>query len=259
MDKRGWHSMGMSTSPTWLIANWKMNGNAHQMRDWMHAVDIALGQGDSAVQCVLCPPFVYLSDTLDALLKVESTTLAVGAQNCHPAEKGAYTGEISAPMLAELSCKYVIVGHSERRATGETDAEVLAKAQAVIAAKMIPVICVGESRAVYEAGQTKDVLNAQLATLSGLNPAEYLIAYEPIWAIGTGLTPTVVEIQAVHRHIKSVLGSGVSVLYGGSVNAGNLEEILGIAEVSGGLIGGASLEIESMGAMVAIARKIRGN
>jgi triosephosphate isomerase len=242
----------MEHAPTWLIANWKMNGSAARVQAWATAIERDSAKLPKHISCVLCPPFPYLS------MATASGHLQWGAQNAHAASSGAYTGEVAAAMLAEIGCRYVIVGHSERRAAGESDADALAKAKAVVAAGMLPVICVGESRAAYEENRTAQVLDGQLLQLSALAQGSYLIAYEPIWAIGSQQTPQMVEIQAAHRHIKSVLGSATPVLYGGSVNASNLQQILGLPEVSGGLIGGASLEIESMRAMITIAQNVRG-
>ncbi len=157
-------------------------------------------------------------------------------------------------MLQDAGCTYVIVGHSERRAAGETCAQVLAKAEAAIAAGLTAVICIGESQAEYDAKRTNEVLSKQLAPLAKLASGSYLIAYEPIWAIGSGKTPSLAEIEAVHSHIKTVLGSAVAVLYGGSVNAGNAREILKLPEVSGTLIGSASLSVSTMQEIINAAR-----
>ncbi len=239
----------MKSTPTWLVANWKMNGDTARTQAFAHAVNAQLAKAPSWLHGVFCPPFPYLP--IAAVALPGNARLHLGAQNCHAHEKGAHTGEVSAPMLAEIGCQYVILGHSERRATGETDADVLAKAEAAIAAGLWPIICVGESRETYDKKQTNAWLDRQLATLKTLPTGRYLIAYEPIWAIGSGKTPTTVEIQAAHNHIKSALGSATSVLYGGSVNPANIGEILGLSGVAGALIGGASLEIESMNAMIA--------
>ncbi len=258
-------------NPTWLIANWKMNGDAASVRVWAAAVNEALGQSSNSMRAlaavvsaalgqggrrvigVFCPPAIYLAEAKRAL--PHNAQLKLGAQACHGEPSGAFTGEISAAMLKDAGCEYVIVGHSERRAAGESDAQVLASSKAALAAGLTPVICVGESRAAYEAKLTKEVLSAQLSTLKELPAERLLIAYEPIWAIGSDRTPEAVEIEAAHTHIKSVLGSGVNVLYGGSVKAENIGKILGIAAVSGALIGGASLGVDSMRALIAGANK----
>lgn len=241
----------MTQTPTWLIANWKMNGDAPRVRSWAFAVNAALGAHSAHVKVVFCPPAVYITDAMAAL--PPNAQLALGAQNCHAASKGAHTGELSASMLLDAGCDYVILGHSERRAAGETDDQVHAKALTAMAAGLMPVICVGESLAEYEQKRTNAVLNAQLSLLKDLPRGGYLIAYEPIWAIGSGRTPSMTEINAAHSHIKSVLGSETAVLYGGSVNAANAGEILAQSQVAGALIGGASLEIESMCAMITSA------
>lgn len=246
----------MGFSSTWLVANWKMNGNAARARDWAFAVNTALAM-DSPVSCVFCPPATYLAAARAAL--PHNARLQLGAQNCHSEKSGAYTGEISADMLAEAGCGHVIIGHCERRTIGETDADVLARAYSALAAGLMPIICIGESRAAYDAKQTSAALDVQIKDLKKLPVDKILIAYEPVWAIGSGQTPQTTEIQAAHHHIKSVLGSASCVLYGGSVNAANIGQILGISGVSGVLIGSASLEIESMCAMIAAAITIRRN
>jgi triosephosphate isomerase len=256
-DKIDWHSSAMQTNPLWLIANWKMNGDAARARAYAFAVNAALDELPVSVACVFCPPAPYLLSAYEALS--QNARLAIGAQNCHMADKGAHTGEVSAPMLADSGAKFVILGHSERRAAGETDANVRAKAQVALATGLIPVICVGESRAAYESKQTNVMLDGQLAVLKELPAGSYLIAYEPVWAIGGSTTPQMSEISAAHSHIKTVLGSSASVLYGGSVNAGNVAQILALPEVAGALVGGASLEIESMVALLTQAATLQGN
>lgn len=235
--------------PPYLIANWKMHGDRARVSAWAYAVNAALAQLPSPPRTVLCPPQPYLATARAAL--PHNAQLMLGAQQCHHEKSGAFTGEVGAGMLADLGCRYVLVGHSERRAQGMSDAQVVASAEAALQAGLVPVICVGESRAAYEAGQTTQMLDAQLVPLRALSSTQYLVAYEPIWAIGSSKTPQMQEIAAAHRHSKSVLGSATPVLYGGSVNAGNVGEILGLAEVAGALIGGASLEIQSMCAMIA--------
>ena len=250
----GWHSNVMTENPLWLIANWKMNGDRARVQSWASAVNAVLTDCAPPIIGVFCPPTPYLAA---AALPAEAA-LKLGAQHCHSATKGAFTGEISAAMLAELGCTYVIVGHSERRAMGERDADVLAKAQAAVAAGLMPVICVGESREECDKKLTQHVLETQTTPLKTLAAGSYLIAYEPVWAIGNSVTPKLHEIEAAHSHIKSVLGSSVHVLYGGSVNTGNAEQILGLSVVAGALIGGASLEIESMCALINAAANTRG-
>jgi triosephosphate isomerase len=241
----------MKPNTTWLVANWKMNGNASRVRDFAFSLSAALMTVPSGVKLVYCPPAVYLQSALNGL--PHNSRVRVGAQHCHSAREGAFTGEISPPMLAELGVRYVILGHSERRAMGETDEMVAAQAAAAQAEGLVPILCVGESEAAYNDKKTTEMLSAQLSRLRTLASPRFLVAYEPVWAIGTGKTPTLPEISAAHSHIKSVLGSETAVLYGGSVNAGNAKEILGLAEVSGALIGGASLDITSMRSIIAAA------
>lgn len=230
-----------------------MNGDADAARAWAFAVNAALGAHHTAVRGVFCPPFPYIAAAKAALPL--NAQLELGAQNCHAAAKGAHTGEVSAAMLRDSGCDYVIVGHSERRAAGEMDADVVAKAETAMATGLTPIICIGESRADYDAKRTLAALDMQLASLRTLSSANYLIAYEPVWAIGASRTPEMLEIERAHRHIKTVLGSATSVLYGGSVNADNAGEILGLPDVAGALIGGASLNIESMLALIQCAAK----
>jgi triosephosphate isomerase len=239
----------MHPASTWLVANWKMNGTAHEVRDYAFALNRLAGELPPTTHTVFCPPAAYITTAAEAL--PYNRRLALGAQNCHEVTKGSYTGEISAAMLADLGCRYVILGHSERRAEGETDQQVAAKAEAALAAGLTPIICLGELLSAYQAKETKSILDQQLAALTRLPTRDILIAYEPVWAIGSGKTPNSQEIAAAHRHIKTVLGSAVAVLYGGSVNAGNASEILRLPEVSGALIGGASLNIASMKEIVA--------
>ena len=241
----------MKSATTWLVANWKMNGAAEHAREYAYAVNAALSALPAQVVGVFCPPIPYIAAALEAL--PYNARLHLGAQNCHAAVKGAHTGEVSAGMLKDVGCRYVIIGHSERRAEGETDEQVLAKAEAALAQGLTPIICIGESLAAYEKGETKTVLDIQLKPLARLPLRDILIAYEPIWAIGTGKTPSLQEISATHSHIKSVLGSEAAVLYGGSVNTGNARDILRLPEVSGALIGGASLQSASMNEILSAA------
>lgn len=244
---------GKTLAMKFLIANWKMNGSAERVREFAFSMNQALGRLPCAVTCVFCPPASYLSEA--KLMLPQNAQLKLGAQTCHSKASGAYTGELSAAMVRDIGADYVILGHSERRAAGESDTEILGQAVTALAAGLTPVICVGESREAYEAGKTAEILKAQLQPFATLASSKLLIAYEPIWAIGTGLTPKTAEISAAHAQIKMVLGSATPVLYGGSVNPTNLGEILKLSEVAGALIGGASLEIESMMAMTEIAAK----
>jgi triosephosphate isomerase (TIM) len=188
------------------------------------------------------------------------TPVALGAQDCHPKPSGAFTGDIAAPMLADAGCSYVIVGHSERRAGHrEDDALVRAKAEAAVAAGLVPIVCLGETEAERDAGQALAVVERQLAGSlpAGAEAARLVVAYEPVWAIGTGRTPTASDIEAVHRHLRRQLAGRVAepervrLLYGGSVKKDNCPEILQIAEVNGALVGGASLKAEEFWAIAA--------
>jgi len=238
----------MKAHPTWLVANWKMHGSRPEVEAYARGVEAALAAAPANVAAIFCPPAPYIVVAAAAL--PASPRLALGGQNCHAQPKGAFTGEVSAAMLADLGARYVILGHSERRATGETCPTVAAKAQAALDAGLTPILCIGESQEDYDAGQTLAVLAAQLAALKHLAHDRVLIAYEPIWAIGSGRTPSTAEISAAHVHIKSVLGSQTSVLYGGSVNAANAREILDLPGVAGALVGSASLTVSGMQALI---------
>lgn len=209
---------------------------------------------------VLCPPVTILAAVGKA---ISGSPLALGAQDCHAQDKGAHTGDIAAPMLAELGCRYVIVGHSERRAAhGETDAQVRAKAEAAQRAGLIPIVCVGESRPEREAGRHLDVIARQIdgSLPASAAPTSIVVAYEPVWAIGTGLTPTSADIAEAHRHLRMRLsaasrqGGEIRVLYGGSANAKNAAEILAVEGVGGCLVGGASLDVDAFWTMIEAAR-----
>ncbi len=245
----------MTDSPRPLVAgNWKMNGPGGD--GLALAAELAgraaSAEGEEAPGCdlLVCPPASLLWRVAEALSR---SPIAAGGQDCHADARGAHTGDISAGMLKDAGATYAIVGHSERRAGhAETDALVRAKAQAALAAGLCAIICIGETEAQYSAGETLGVLEKQLAGSlpDGPGAAEVVIAYEPIWAIGTGLTPSLDEIARVHAHIRGILG-GVSVeggvmriLYGGSVNAANAAEILALEEVNGALVGGASLNAD---------------
>lgn len=221
--------------------NWKMNG----MRgDLKHLKDIAKAARDVDCITVICPPVTMLRSAVNQT----HDALNIGAQDCHVELKGAFTGDISAPMLADAGADYVIVGHSERRnGHGENNALVRAKAEQVLAAGMTPILCIGESLAVREAGDAVAVVSEQLK--SSL-PADsgIVVAYEPIWAIGTGLVPSVEQIAQMHDALRALLqdvfpetGARVTLLYGGSVKASNADDIFSVANVDGALVGGASL------------------
>lgn len=234
-----------------VAGNWKMHGSIQANAALLDGVIAGLSGVDSEV--LVCVPYPYLAQVS---AKAQHTRLMLGAQNVSQYEAGAYTGEVAATMLAEFGCAYVIVGHSERRVLfGETDQVVAMKCAAVLAAGMSPVLCVGESLAERDAGQTKVVVSRQLSAvldyLGGAGFARMVVAYEPVWAIGTGLTATPSQAQEVHAAIRAqvaTLDSGVAadlrVLYGGSVKPQGAAELFAQADIDGGLIGGAALVAE---------------
>ena len=242
-----------------IAGNWKMNGTAADIGE---ARDIAKGARNAGpgVTVMVCPPATLIAPMVGV---ADGTPLLIGGQDCHASQAGAHTGDISAQMLADAGAVAVIVGHSERRADhGESDAAVRAKAQGAARAGLTAIICVGESEAEREAGAALGVVEAQLdGSVPQLDPASLVIAYEPVWAIGTGKTPTSDDIAAMHHHIRNWLtgrfgagGSQVKIVYGGSMKPANAAEILSIADVDGGLIGGASLKATDFLAIVSAAK-----
>jgi triosephosphate isomerase len=234
-----------------VAGNWKMNTTLAEAEQLAEAVDRPLS-GLGAIKTVLCPPFVSLAAVIQA---VSGFNVAVGAQNCHFERAGAYTGEVSPTMLADLGCRYVILGHSERRALfGETDATVQRKVRAALAAGLIPIVCVGETLEQNEAGQTDEVVGGQVrAALDGLTEAQVaglVLAYEPIWAIGTGRAATPEQanatIGAVRRAVGELAGAAAAgalrIQYGGSVTRDNAAALFAQPEIDGALVGGASLK-----------------
>ncbi len=234
----------------YLIAgNWKMNGSPASADALSAELAARLRTAASpAPEIALCPP----GPLIPAVVAVaKGTGITVGGQDCHAKEKGAHTGDVSAGLLAALGCKYVIVGHSERRADhGESDAAVKAKAEAALSAGLIPIVCVGETEAQREKGETSSVIASQVqgSLPAGATATNTVIAYEPVWAIGTGKTATTADIAAVHAQIVALFATktgnatGLKILYGGSVKAANAKEILATANVTGALVGGASLD-----------------
>ena len=232
-----------------IAGNWKMNGQLAQLAELKVLADaVADGLGEGR-DILICPPATMISASRGVL----GDHVAVGGQDCHPKPSGAHTGDIAAVMLKDIGATYVLVGHSERRADHhEDDAMVRAKAEAAIAAGLVAVICIGESEAERKAGRTIEVLGGQLAGSlpDGLSAATAVVAYEPIWAIGTGNTPTVGDVTEVHAFVRKTLaerfGSEVAeemrLLYGGSVKPDNAAELLGLVDVDGALVGGASLK-----------------
>jgi triosephosphate isomerase (TIM) len=232
-----------------IAGNWKMNGlRADSLALATGVADGVKQAGWTDREVLVCPPATLILAVAEA---VKASGVLVGGQNCHAKPSGAHTGEIAAEMLRDCGASHVIVGHSERRADcGETDAIVRAKAEAAWRAGLLPIVCIGETLAEREAGRTLDVLATQLkgSVPAGATAAGLVVAYEPVWAIGTGKTPTTPEVAAAHAHIRKVLGglmgeaAGVRLLYGGSVKDTNAAELLAAGDVDGALVGGASLK-----------------
>lgn len=242
-----------------IAGNWKMNQTAAETARLIAEIRAEV-DGVEAVETVVCPPFTSLAAAAEAL---RGSVVALGAQNVHWEKNGAYTGEVSADMLREAGVRYVIVGHSERRQYfGETDETVSRRARAALGAGLNPIVCVGETLQEREAGATADVVERQLrAGLSGVEPGDWarlVIAYEPVWAIGTGRTATAEQAQDVHAGIRAVVGelagaetaAGIRIQYGGSMKPDNAAELLAQPDVDGGLIGGAALDAASFAAIV---------
>jgi triosephosphate isomerase len=231
-----------------VAGNWKMNGSRAD------GLALARGVAERARQphrcdLLVCPPFTLLAAAGEALA---GSGIALGGQDCHPAASGAFTGCISAEMLKDAGCTHAIVGHSERRHTcGETNADVLAKTEAAWRAGLTAIVCVGETRAEREAGQAREIVAAQIAGSipRDADAGRLIVAYEPVWAIGTGLTPTAADIAEIHAAIRALLPAGTRILYGGSVNPKNAAEILALDEVDGALVGGASLKADDFWAI----------
>lgn len=231
-----------------IAGNWKMNGSLAANAALIS--ELLAGIGQPACDVAVCVPAVYLAQV--QLLLAGQGGIALGAQDVSQHESGAYTGDVSAAMLKELGARYVIVGHSERRQyQGETDAQVAVKAQRALAAGLTPIVCVGETLREREQGETESVVSRQLSAVIQLNGerlADLVVAYEPVWAIGTGRTATPEQAQTVHAALRALLAAadlqaaGVRILYGGSMNAGNAAELLAQPDIDGGLIGGASLK-----------------
>ena len=237
---------------TLVAGNWKMNGSLKANQQLLDAVKAGVEAGVNA-KVVVCPPAVYLAQAAEMLM---GSAISWGGQNLSPEKSGAFTGEISADMLLDLSCQYVIVGHSERRALyGETDEIVADKYAAAQAAGLIPILCVGELLEERESGATEAVVARQLdAVLAKSGVAALgagIVAYEPVWAIGTGKTASPQQAQDVHAFIRgrvsekdAVVAEKLQILYGGSVKPDNADELFAMPDIDGGLIGGASLEAE---------------
>lgn len=246
-----------------VAGNWKMNNSLYETRDLIRKMLPDLKE-ISDVDVVVCPPFVGLGV---AVRETEETAIKLGAQNLHWQEKGAYTGETSPLMLADL-CQYVIIGHSERRAMfGETDETVNLKVKAALAHNLLPIVCVGETLEENQSNQTEAVVSRMvregLKDLISEEAEKIIIAYEPVWAIGTGLAATPEGANAVHKDVirpilremfGEVVGDNMRILYGGSVTPANARELFEQSDIDGGLVGGASLKADSFTAIVQAAR-----
>jgi triosephosphate isomerase len=238
----------MATRSKLIAGNWKMNGMRADAAAFLAKLGSLKSGRRPGRQLLVCPPATLIPLMAEPLEEFE---VLIGGQDCHQETKGAFTGDLSAAMLRDLGCRHVIVGHSERRAYHhETDMIVKAKATTALAAGLIPIICVGETWPERESGHAKKVVQAQIAgsVPDEIEPDHLVIAYEPVWAIGTGKTPTVDDIATIHQVIRKALGKKTTapdhglILYGGSVKPSNSAEILALEEVDGALVGGASLD-----------------
>lgn len=246
-----------------VAGNWKMNGDTASSRELVAGI-IAGVPGSDRVELLVCPPFPYLAAVAAA---VAGSKVAVGAQNVSEHSSGAFTGEVAPAMLRDVGCEYVIVGHSERRTLyGESSADVAAKFEAALAAGLRPILCVGETLAERQAEQTVTVVDEQLnAVLDRVGIGGFataVVAYEPVWAIGTGMTASPEQAQDVHAHIRRVvaghdgeIAAGLQILYGGSMKGENAAGLLGQPDIDGGLIGGASLKAADFLAIAEAAAK----
>jgi len=244
---------------TIIAGNWKMNLRGETAATLTKGVVDAVGETPSA-EVVLCPPAVYLPVVADA---IAGSPVEMGAQNLYPADDGAYTGEVNAAMLSDVGCRFVILGHSERRQLmGETDADVSKKLHAALAGNLIPIVCVGETLEQREADKTESVIEGQIqGSLEGLDEARaanIVVAYEPVWAIGTGKTATKEQAEEVHAFVRGLLGKlfttevadQIRIQYGGSVKPANAAELLSQPNIDGALVGGASLKVDDFVAII---------
>ena len=243
---------------TKLVAgNWKMNGlreDGGALARGLAQRAITTGGGGPGCELLVCPPASLLATVGSALA---GSGIALGGQDCHAAPKGAHTGDISPEMLADAGCSHVILGHSERRhGHGEGDAVVREKILGAWRARLVAILCVGETQAQRQAGQAAEIVAAQLAASvpNGSTADNLVVAYEPVWAIGTGLTATLEDIATMHATVRASIPAGARIVYGGSVNSQNAAGILGLAEVDGALVGGASLDAESFWAIARCCR-----
>lgn len=250
----------MSLPKPLIAGNWKMNGLLASRNEIDAILAGAAAAAGGRADLLICPPATLVAGF--AAISAGSL-LAIGGQDCHPKVSGAHTGDIAAEQLRDAGAAFVIVGHSERRADhGESDAMVRAKAEAALRAGLVAIVCVGETRTERDAGETLNVVATQVAGSlpEATAPQTVVIAYEPVWAIGTGLTPTAADVAEVHGEIRRLLrdrfgpaGDGIRLLYGGSVKPDNAAELLAVANVDGALIGGASLKAKDFLAIAAAA------
>lgn len=256
----------MSKRQFLIAGNWKMNGGPFEAAELLEGLKAKKGEFSDDVDVLVCPPFVSLGMAVKYL---HDSEIQVGAQNFYFEDNGAYTGEISISMLAESGCNYVLVGHSERRQYfGETDESVNTKTRKALSEKISPVVCVGESLDQRKSDVHFDLVSNQVKVafenISNTEALDVVIAYEPIWAIGTGETASPEQAQEMHAFIRTEIGkiydeetaSAIRILYGGSMKPGNAEELLSQEDVDGGLIGGASLSAESFAQIITIAEKL---
>ncbi|AYG62470.1 triose-phosphate isomerase [Rhizobium jaguaris] len=240
-----------------IAGNWKMNGLVSSQAE----IEALKGlTGSATCDIVVCPPFTLIDRAVE---RARDSNLAIGAQDCHARQSGAHTGDVSAEMLANIGARYVILGHSERRVShGEDDGIILAKAVAAHRAGLVAIVCVGETRHERDEGRAIEVVGGQLreSVPEGATSANLVIAYEPVWAIGTGLVPTNEQIEEVHAAIRQMLkerlgndGQSVKILYGGSVKVSNAEAIFGLRNVDGALVGGASLKASEFAGIISAA------
>ena len=243
-----------------VAGNWKMNGLGQSVAE-LEKVMAGSGPFAGKADLMICPPATLIAAFA---AKARGSQVAIGGQDCHADPSGAFTGDIAAEMLADAGASAVIVGHSERRTYHEeTDAKVRAKAQAAWRAKLCAIVCIGETRAEREGGKTLDVLGRQLdgSLPDGATGANLVVAYEPVWAIGTGLTPTAADVAEAHAFIRQRLAKrygnaadAIRILYGGSVKPSNAAELMGVANVDGALVGGASLKADDFFGIAAAYR-----
>jgi len=233
-----------------IAGNWKMHGDMSWVDKPAKFAELMPASERKHLDVLICPPALFIASMAATC---HENNIHLGAQNCHAAESGAHTGEVSAEMVKSAGADFVIVGHSERRAGGETDSDVAAKAIAAAKQGVTPIICVGESLDIRKAGQAESVVSAQIKASVPDGLTDYVLAYEPIWAIGTGMTATPDDIKDMHAVIREIVGPKVRILYGGSVKPANAKEILSTENVNGALIGGASLEMKSLAAIARAA------